>query len=253
MSLMSERHMIRNGVVPGMHQLAEPVSNKNLPPLMNGEVNGDEPEDPEDGTIDIVPRNIVCNFKVGCHLDLKMIALKGCNVQYRSATNVVLMKLRRPMCTAHIWSSGRVTCTGSKTEPDAKRAARKVARFLQKLKFPVKLRHYRIVNILATCSFPFGVKLEHVVGLDRKNSSYEPELHPGLTYKVSDLSAVLKIFSTGSVTITAPSLRNVQMAVEHVYPLCSQCRKVKESSGRKEELEIEEEDWNLDSNPAAAF
>lgn len=32
--------------------------------------------------------------------------------------------------------------------------------------------------------------------------SYEPELHPGVTYKLKELKATLKIFSTGSVTVT---------------------------------------------------
>lgn len=33
-------------------------------------------------------------------------------------------------------------------------------------------------------------------------SSYEPELHPGVTYKLYNPKATLKIFSTGGVTIT---------------------------------------------------
>lgn len=32
--------------------------------------------------------------------------------------------------------------------------------------------------------------------------SYEPELHPGVTYKLKEPKATLKIFSTGSVTVT---------------------------------------------------
>ena len=32
--------------------------------------------------------------------------------------------------------------------------------------------------------------------------SYEPELHPGATYKIKELKATLKIFTTGSITIT---------------------------------------------------
>lgn len=31
---------------------------------------------------------------------------------------------------------------------------------------------------------------------------YEPELHPGVTFKMKDPKATLKIFSTGSVTVT---------------------------------------------------
>lgn len=32
--------------------------------------------------------------------------------------------------------------------------------------------------------------------------SYEPELHPGATYRIKELKATLKIFTTGSITIT---------------------------------------------------
>ena len=32
--------------------------------------------------------------------------------------------------------------------------------------------------------------------------SYEPELHPGVTYRIKSPKATLKIFSTGSITVT---------------------------------------------------
>lgn len=38
--------------------------------------------------------------------------------------------------------------------------------------------------------------------------SYEPELHPGVTYKLKELKATLKIFSTGSVTVTGNVICN---------------------------------------------
>jgi len=33
-------------------------------------------------------------------------------------------------------------------------------------------------------------------------NSYEPELHPGVTYRLKSPKACLKIFSTGSITVT---------------------------------------------------
>ena len=57
--------------------------------------------------------------------------------------------------------------------------------------------------------------------------SYEPELHPGVTYKLRDPKATLKIFSTGSITVTAPSVKNVQAAIEHIYPLVYQFQQKK--------------------------
>lgn len=44
--------------------------------------NGDEPE------IDIVINNVVCSFSVRCHLNLRQIALKGVNVEYRRENGV---------------------------------------------------------------------------------------------------------------------------------------------------------------------
>ena len=60
--------------------------------------------------------------------------------------------------------------------------------------------------------------------------SYEPELHPGVTYRIRQPKATLKIFSTGSITITAPSVANIQSAVEYIYPLVYPYQKPKTQS-----------------------
>lgn len=66
--------------------------------------------------IDIVINNVVCSFAVRCHLNLKEIALNGCNVEFRRENGMVTMKLRKPYTTASMWSSGRITCTGATSE-----------------------------------------------------------------------------------------------------------------------------------------
>lgn len=72
---------------------------------------------------------------------------------------MLIMKFRRPSCTASIWSTGKITMTGATTEADAKTGARRCARTLQKLGFNVKFTNYRIVNVLATCTMPFAIKI----------------------------------------------------------------------------------------------
>lgn len=113
----------------------------------------DEPE------IDIVINNVVCSFSVRCHLNLREIALNGTNVEYRKEHGMITMKIRRPYTTASIWSSGKVTCTGATSEVQAKIAARRFARCLQKLGFRVRFNNYRVVNVLGTCCMPFGIKI----------------------------------------------------------------------------------------------
>ena len=66
--------------------------------------------------------------------------------------------------------------------------------------------------------------------------SYEHELHPGVTYKCKNPKATLKIFSTGSVTDTAPSAANVQRAVEHIYPLVEAFQKQKTKQDKLEPI-----------------
>ncbi len=53
-------------------------------------------------------------------------------------------------------------------------------------------------------------------------------MHPGVTYKLQHPKATLKIFSTGSITVTAPSVANVQIAIEHIYPLVHEFKKPKD-------------------------
>lgn len=181
----------------------------------------EEEETPE---IDIVINNVVCSFSVKCHLNLRQIALNGVNVEFRRENGMVTMKLRRPYTTASIWSSGRVTCTGATSEDQAKVAARRYARALQKLGFQVRFQNFRVVNVLGTCRMPFGIRII-AFSNKYKEADYEPELHPGVTYKLYNPKATLKIFSTGGVTITARSVNDVQSAVERIFPLVYEFRK----------------------------
>lgn len=57
--------------------------------------------------------------------------------------------------------------------------------------------------------------------------SYEPELHPGATYKCDEVKGTLTIFQTGAITITAPSVNAVDIAVNHIYPLVHDFQKEK--------------------------
>ncbi|KAB0797349.1 hypothetical protein PPYR_08343 [Photinus pyralis] len=193
----------------------EQVPNENITEQIESEA---EPE------IDIVINNVVCSFSVRCHLNLREIALTGMNVEYRRENGMITMKLRRPYTTATIWSSGKVTCTGATSEDQARIAARRFARCLQKLGFKVHFNNYRVVNVLGTCSMPFAIKINSF-SERHKEADYEPELHPGVTYKLKDLRATLKIFSTGSVTVTAPSVAGVQAAIEYIFPLVYEFRK----------------------------
>ncbi|KAJ8896753.1 hypothetical protein PR048_002098 [Dryococelus australis] len=86
----------------------------------------------------IVPtlQNIVSTVNLGCKLDLKKIALHARNAEYNPKRfAAVIMRIREPRTTALIFSSGKMVCTGAKSEEDSRLAARKYARIIQKLGF----------------------------------------------------------------------------------------------------------------------
>lgn len=176
--------------------------------------------------VDIIINNVVCSFAVRCHLNLRQIALNGINVEYRRENGMVTMKLRKPYTTASIWSSGKITCTGATSEDQSKIAARRYARVLQRLGYKTRFTNFRVVNVLGTCSMPFAIR---ILAFSEKHraAEYEPELHPGVTYRIRNPKATLKIFSTGGITVTAPSVSDVQQAIEHIYPLVYEFRKEK--------------------------
>jgi len=194
-------------------------------------------EEPEENQkeVDIVINNVVCSFNVRCHLNLREIALRGLNVEYRKENGMVTMKLRQPYTTANIWNSGKITCTGANSEDQAKIAGRRFARILQKLGFNTRFTNYRVVNVLGTVTLPFAIRITQFSQAHHE-ASYEPELHPGVTYKCKNPKATLKIFSTGSITVTAPSVANVQRAVEHIYPLVEVFQKQKTKQDKIEPI-----------------
>lgn len=111
------------------------------------------------------------------------------------------------------------------SDDDALRAARRTARSIQRLGYKVKFRHYRIVNCLASCTMPWPIDIIKLSRTYRDFISYEPELHPGATVRLEG-KAVLKVFTTGSVTLTAPSIERINTAVNEIYPKLFECRKI---------------------------
>lgn len=142
------------------------------------------PMTPADSSILPQLQNIVSTVNLSCKLDLKTIALQARNAEYNPKRfAAVIMRIREPRTTALIFSSGKMVCTGAKSEDDSRLAARKYARIIQKLGFNAKFLDFKIQNMVGSCDVKFPIRLEGLVLTHGKFSSYEPELFPGLIYR----------------------------------------------------------------------
>jgi TATA-box binding protein (TBP) (component of TFIID and TFIIIB) len=130
------------------------------------------------------------------------------------------MRIREPKTTALIFASGKMVVTGAKSEDDSKLASRKYARIIQKLGFNAKFTDFKIQNIVGSCDIKFPIRLEGLASRHHNFSSYEPELFPGLIYRMIKPKIVLLIFVSGKIVLTGAKIREeIYQAFEMIYPV----------------------------------
>ncbi|KAI5055461.1 hypothetical protein GOP47_0028982 [Adiantum capillus-veneris] len=180
----------------------------------------------------IVPtlQNIVSTVNMDCRLELKTIALHARNAEYNPKRfAAVIMRIRDPKTTALIFASGKMVCTGAKSEQQSKLAARKYARIIQKLGFPAQFKDFKIQNIVGSCDVKFPLRLEGLAYAHGHFSSYEPELFPGLIYRMKQPKIVLLIFVSGKIVLTGAKIRDeIYDAFENIYPVLTEFRKIQQ-------------------------
>uniref|UniRef100_A0A336LUB6 TATA-box-binding protein n=1 Tax=Culicoides sonorensis TaxID=179676 RepID=A0A336LUB6_CULSO len=186
-----------------------------------------QPQTPADSGIVPQLQNIVSTVNLSCKLDLKKIALHARNAEYNPKRfAAVIMRIREPRTTALIFSSGKMVCTGAKSEEDSRLAARKYARIIQKLGFTAKFVDFKIQNMVGSCDVKFPIRLEGLVFQHAKFSSYEPELFPGLIYRMVKPRIVLLIFVSGKVVLTGAKVRQeIYDAFDNIYPILKSFKK----------------------------
>lgn len=172
-------------------------------------------------------QNVVSTVNLGIKLDLKTIALHARNSEYNPKRfAAVIMRIRDPKTTALIFSSGKMVCTGAKSEEQSKIAARKYARIIQKLGFSVQFKEFKIQNIVGSVDVKFPIRLEGLAFAHGHFSSYEPEIFPGLIYRMKRPKIALLIFVSGKVVLTGAKERSqIYEAFENIYPVLTEYRK----------------------------
>jgi len=163
-------------------------------------------------------QNVVASGTLGHRIDLNAIMKSFPNVEYNPKKFPGLVfRLRRPKTTTLIFNSGKMICTGAKSENLARSAIRRVVRLLREngivLLSEVQIE---VVNIVATIDLGAGVDLE-LAESTLDNVMYEPEQFPGLIYRMQEPKVVFLIFASGKLVCTGGrSEASVSEAVEKI-------------------------------------
>lgn len=167
------------------------------------------------------------SVNLNCELDLRKIYSRTRNSEYNPARfHGLVMRIRDPKCTALIFRTGKLVCTGAGNEDLALLGTRKFAKIVQKLGFPVRFTEYKIQNYVASVDLRFPIRLETMNQVHGQFSSYEPELFPGLIYRMVSPRVVLLIFVNGKIVFTGGKSRaDVSESLRNMYPVLQSFRK----------------------------
>ncbi len=129
-----------------------------------------------------------------------------------------MLRLNKPKTATLIFSSGKMVCTGAKSESEVYKAVKNIIKLLKSHGIEIKGEPIiEIQNIVASANLKALVDLEKAAYL-LENAMYEPEQFPGLIYRMKSPRVVLLIFSSGKIVCTgARKEEEVKEAVNKIY------------------------------------
>jgi transcription initiation factor TFIID TATA-box-binding protein len=181
------------------------------------------------GTLLIRIQNMSSTANLGVRLDLKKIALKCRNTEFNPRRfGAVIMRLREPKATALMFASGKICVTGVKSTHNATLAVKKFAYIVERVGFqPKEFVDFKVQNIVGTADVGFPIRLEGLVYAHSAFASYEPELFPGLIYRLVSPRVVFLIFVSGKIVITgAKKESDLSSALAKLYPVLVEFKKI---------------------------
>lgn len=147
--------------------------------------------------------NVVATAAIKQKVDLGSVVKAFPEVQYRPEVFPGLVyRLKQPKTATLIFSSGKMVCTGAKSERQAKKTVMKVVENLKKNGIiTVAKPDIQIQNIVASAGLDGTIDIEKAT-YSLKRTMYEPEQFPGLIYRMEEPKVVILIFRSGKLVIT---------------------------------------------------
>jgi transcription initiation factor TFIID TATA-box-binding protein len=169
--------------------------------------------------LDISVENVVATATLDQKLDLMAIMKVFRNVEYRPKKFPGLVfRLKRPKTATLIFSTGKMVCTGAKSEKLARSAIRKVVKELKNNGIIILGKPVIVIqNIVASANLHGKIDLEMAADI-MENVMYEPEQFPGLIYRMAEPKVVILIFASGKLVCTGgKSAEMVDVAVAKLH------------------------------------
>ena len=147
--------------------------------------------------------NVVASASVDQKMDLNEITRTFPDVEYHpDQFPGLVFRIKSPKTATLIFSSGKMVCTGAKSETMSRKAVKLVVQQLRKGGIKVKKDAVVTVqNIVASINLGGRIHLEQAART-LPRSMYEPEQFPGLIHRMIEPKTVTLLFSSGKLVCT---------------------------------------------------
>jgi len=165
--------------------------------------------------------NVVASATIDQKLDLNKIQEKFPDVEYHpDVFPGAVFRLRNPKTATLLFSTGKMVCTGSRSEEIAVKAVNTVVNKLRKEGIKIKKNAVVTVqNIVSSINLGGRVSIEKVART-LPRSMYEPEQFPGVIHRMLDPKVVILIFASGKLVCTGGKTENdVYRSVNQLHSL----------------------------------
>jgi len=162
--------------------------------------------------------NVVASATLKQTISLDSIVRNFPGAEYRPEQFPGLVyRLKKPKTATLVFGSGKMVCTGAKSERQAKEAVSKVTEDLKRGGIIIVGKpEIQIQNIVASAGLGGYIDLEKTT-YSLKRTMYEPEQFPGLIYRMDDPKVVMLLFASGKLVCTGA--RKEKMVYEAVAKL----------------------------------
>ncbi len=149
----------------------------------------------------------------------------------------LIMRIKDPKSTFLIFSTGKMVITGLRRADEASAGVKKVVKYIRKAGIEVSNPEITIQNIVASGDLHTFIDL-NLAAILMDNAMYEPEVFPGLIYRMKDPKTVFLIFSTGKIVCTGA--KNKESVKEAVFKLNNVVRELGVAKKNEDTSEYED-------------
>ena len=181
-------------------------------------------------------------------IDLKIIARAYPDIEYNPERFPgLVMRVIKPKATGLIFSTGKMVITGMKRHTEAPSVVNQIIARVTKCKIAMKDPIITIQNFVVSGDIKCGIDLNKAtVVMD--NVMYEPEVFPGLIYRMKEPKSVLLLFSTGKIVCTGvKDGETVKLVFDKLYRVVREYEVNMDPSkfGEFDDLEDDEEEMSF--------